>query len=227
MFQLGKVGKIVGKRTYGGGVGPYFFTPRLIDGGNIQLPNRAAYNPDGSTWGIENVGVTPDFDVEITPQDFMAGRDAQLEKAVEVAMAEIAKLKPSQPKLPAFPIHPAGKLTAANDSSVLPLPGSSFPLTAATVETPKSAASGKFADYIGQFETEMGIVTFQQEGDKFIGIAGNNERIEFASDSAIKDKFAGQTASVQLTFERDASGKVTGLTIIIPSGREMKGKRVK
>jgi tricorn protease len=227
MFQLGKVGKIVGKRTYGGGVGPYFFTPRLIDGGNIQLPNRAAYNPDGSTWGIENIGVAPDYDVEITPQDFMAGRDAQLEKAVEVAMAEIAKLKPSQPKRPAFPVHPAGKLTAANDSNALPLPGSSFPITAATVETPKSVASGKFADYIGQFETEMGIVTFQQEGDKFIGIAGNNERIEFSPDSTIKDKFVGQTASVQLTFERDASGKVTGLTIIIPSGREMKGKRVK
>ena len=32
MFQLGKVGKIVGKRTYGGGIGPYFFTPRLVDG---------------------------------------------------------------------------------------------------------------------------------------------------------------------------------------------------
>jgi tricorn protease len=36
MFQLGKVGKIVGKRTYGAGIGPYFFTPRLIDGGQIN-----------------------------------------------------------------------------------------------------------------------------------------------------------------------------------------------
>src|SRR5207237_1405997 len=84
MFKLGKVGAIVGKATYGGGIGPYFFTPRLADGGRVQLPNRAAYNPDGTTWGIENVGVQPDYDVEITPRDVMAGRDPRLEKAVEV-----------------------------------------------------------------------------------------------------------------------------------------------
>jgi tricorn protease len=109
MFKLGKVGKIVGKRTYGGGIGPYFFTPRLVDGGNIQLPNRAAYNPDGSNWGIENIGVEPDVDVEIMPQDFIAGKDSQLEKAVEVAMGEVGKTKPQTPKLPAFPVHPTGK----------------------------------------------------------------------------------------------------------------------
>ena len=52
MFKLGKVGTLVGKRTIGGGIGPYFFTPRFIDNGRVQLPNRAAYNPDGSSWGI-------------------------------------------------------------------------------------------------------------------------------------------------------------------------------
>ncbi|HLL99423.1 MAG TPA: PDZ domain-containing protein, partial [Pyrinomonadaceae bacterium] len=88
MFKLGKVGQIVGRRTYGAGIGPYFFTPRLIDNGSVQLPNRAVYNPSG-TWGVENYGVAPDFDVEITPQDMMAGRDSQLEKAVEVGLAQI------------------------------------------------------------------------------------------------------------------------------------------
>ena len=228
MFQLGKVGKIVGKRTYGGGIGPYFFTPRLVDGGQIQLPNRAAYNPNGSSWGIENIGVAPDYDVEITPQDFMAGRDTQIEKAVEVAMAEIARLKPNPPKLPIFPTHPAVKTTSGNDSFVLPIPGSSFPITDTKIEsTPKPIADGKFADYVGQFETPMGLLTFQQEGEKFVGISPEGERIELAPDAAAKDKFAAQTASVQLIFERDASGKVTGLTIIIPSGKELKGKRVK
>jgi len=227
MFQLGKVGKIVGKRTYGGGIGPYFFTPRLVDGGNIQLPNRAAYNPDGSTWGVENVGITPDFDVEITPQDYMAGRDTQLEKAVEVAMAEVAKVKPNQPKLPVFPTHPAVKTAVKNDSFVLPVPGSSFPITDTKVEAPKPVTNGKFADYVGQFETPMGAVTFQQEGEKFVGVSPNGERIELAPDAATKDKFAAQTASVQLTFERDASGKVVGLILIMPSGQELKGKKIK
>ncbi|MBA4182664.1 MAG: PD40 domain-containing protein [Acidobacteria bacterium] len=228
MFQLGKVGKIVGKRTAGGGVGPYFFTPQLIDGGNIQLPNRAAYNPDGSTWAVENVGIAPDFDVEITPQDFMAGRDAQLEKAIEVAMAEVAKVKPQSPKLPAFPVHPAGKLTSRNDSSVLPMPGSSFPITESKIEsTVKPVTGGKYAEYIGQFETPMGAVIFQQEGAKFVGIAPNGERIELAPDATAKDKFVAQTANVQLTFERDTTGKVVGLTLIIPSGQELKGKKLK
>jgi len=45
--------------TGGGGIGPYVYTPRFVDGGNIQLPNRAAYKPDGTSWGIENVGVIP------------------------------------------------------------------------------------------------------------------------------------------------------------------------
>ncbi|MDQ3713417.1 MAG: S41 family peptidase [Acidobacteriota bacterium] len=227
MFKLGKVGQIVGKRTSGGGIGPYFFTPRLVDGGNIQLPNRAAYNPDGSSWGIENIGVAPDYDVEITPQDFMAGRDAQIEKAVEVAMAEITRLKPVSPKLPTFPVHPVGKTTSGNVSSVLLMPGSSFPITDAKIEIPKPIIEGKFADYVGQFETPMGVLTFQQEGDKFVGVAPNGERIELAPDTAAKDKFAAQTASVQLTFERDAGGKVIGLILIIPSGQELKGKKVK
>jgi hypothetical protein len=227
MFKLGKVGQIVGKRTYGGGIGPYFFTPRLVDGGNIQLPNRAAYNPNGSDWGIENIGVAPDFDVEITPQDFMAGRDSQLEKAVEVAMAEVAKLKPNQPKLPVFPTHPAVKTTAGNDSFVFPVPGSSFPITDVKIEAPKLITDGKFAEYVGQFETPMGLLTFQQEGEKFVGVSPEGERIELAPLASAKDKFAAQTASVQLTFERDEGGKVFGLTLIIPSGRELKGKKIK
>lgn len=225
MFQLGKVGKIVGKRTYGGGIGPYFFTPRLVDGGNIQLPNRAAYNPDGSSWGIENVGVAPDYDVEITPQDFMAGKDSQLEKAVEVALAEVAKIKPSQPKLPVFPMHPAGKTISSNDSFVLPLPGSSFPITETKAEAPKTTTTGKYADYVGRFETPMGTLTFQQECEKFVGVSPEGERIELVPDAAAKDKFAAQAASVQITFERDAGGKVVGLTMTIPSGREFKGKK--
>ncbi|MBA3694719.1 MAG: hypothetical protein H0W77_15035, partial [Acidobacteria bacterium] len=77
------------------------------------------------------------------------------------------------------------------------------------------------------FETPMGLLTFQQEGEKFVGISPDGERIELAPDVTAKDKFAAQTASVQLTFERDASGKVVGLAIVIPSGRELKGKKIK
>jgi hypothetical protein len=36
----------------------------------------------------------------------MAGRDPQLEKAIEVAMAQIPKHPMFAPKRPAFPVHP-------------------------------------------------------------------------------------------------------------------------
>lgn len=105
MFKLGKVGTIVGKRTYGAGIGPYYLTPSLIDNGRVQLPNRASYNP-GGTWDVENYGVVPDVDVDVMPQDLMAGRDPQLIKAVEAAMAQIAKNPVVTPKRPAYPVHP-------------------------------------------------------------------------------------------------------------------------
>lgn len=105
MYKLAKVGPMVGLRTGGGGIGPYVFTPSLVDGGNVQLPNRAAYNPDGISWGVENVGISPDFEVEITPRDWMAGRDPQLEKAVAVAMEELKKVQPRIPKKPRYPVH--------------------------------------------------------------------------------------------------------------------------
>jgi tricorn protease len=105
MFKLGRVGTIVGRRTGGGGIGPYVFTPDPIDGGGIQLPNRAAYNPNTGSWDIENYGITPDIDVEILPKDWLAGRDPQLEKAIEVAMRELAKIKPAPRLRPKYPVH--------------------------------------------------------------------------------------------------------------------------
>lgn len=105
MYKLAKVGPIVGLRTGGGGIGPYVFTPSLIDGGGVQLPNRAAYDPSGLSWGVENAGISPDIEVEITPKDWIAGRDPQLEKAVQVAMEELKKAQLWSPKKPKYPVH--------------------------------------------------------------------------------------------------------------------------
>lgn len=105
MFHLGKVGCLVGKRTYGGGIGPYGFTPSLIDGGRIQIPNRGAFDPSG-TWGIENEGVRPDVDVDVLPQDWRAGCDPQLEAAIRVGLEELKAEAPVAPRRPPFPVHP-------------------------------------------------------------------------------------------------------------------------
>jgi tricorn protease len=44
---------------------------------------------------MENYGVPPDVYVDNTPEDFLKGRDAQIEKAVEVLKAELAAPKKS------------------------------------------------------------------------------------------------------------------------------------
>lgn len=105
MWKLTGLGPIVGTRTAGGGIGGALFAPRLIDGGQITIPNRASYDPNG-TWGIENNGVHPDLEVEWDPEAFQAGRDPQLEAAVKAVLAEIPKAKKWTPKRAAYPKYP-------------------------------------------------------------------------------------------------------------------------
>ena len=52
--------------------------------------NLAIWTPEDG-WVVENEGVPPDIEVEQTPADVIAGRDPQLEKAIEVVLAELKK----------------------------------------------------------------------------------------------------------------------------------------
>lgn len=105
MWKLAGLGPVVGTRTFGGGIGGALFSPNLIDGGQLTIPNRASYDPDG-TWGIENDGVHPDVEVEWNAEAWQAGRDPQLEAAVKALLAEIPKTKKWAPKKPAYPKYP-------------------------------------------------------------------------------------------------------------------------
>jgi len=104
MFRQNKLGPLVGKRTWGGLVGILGF-PTLMDGGEVTAPNLAFWTADG--FGVENVGVPPDIEVEQWPADAIAGRDPQLEKAIEVALAELEKHPSQKLKRPPFPIRVA------------------------------------------------------------------------------------------------------------------------
>jgi len=86
-FRRRELGKLVGKRTWGGLVGIYDY-PVLMDGGSYTAPRMAIYSPDGR-WEVENEGVPPDIEVEMTPSLTIAGHDPQLEKAVEVVLEEL------------------------------------------------------------------------------------------------------------------------------------------
>jgi len=99
MWRKFKMGPIVGKRTWGGLVGTLWF-PVLMDGGTVTAPNLAIWTEEG--WVVENIGVPPDIEVEQTPADVMAGKDPQLERAIQVVLQELEKSPPAQPKRPAW-----------------------------------------------------------------------------------------------------------------------------
>jgi len=88
-FRFRKIGPLVGKRTWGGLVGHHGGVD-LIDGGYISSPNLAMYNVDGE-WDVENVGVAPDIEVEMTPAKVIRGGDPQLEHAVKEALKMLEK----------------------------------------------------------------------------------------------------------------------------------------
>jgi len=96
-------GKLIGKRTWGGLVG-IGGTPGLMDGGSVTAPNFGIFSKDGK-WIIENEGVYPDVEVEMTPKDVIEGRDPQLEKAVEVVLEELKTKKYSKTPRPKFPVR--------------------------------------------------------------------------------------------------------------------------
>lgn len=106
LFRKAGVGKTVGKRTWGGLVGIYDY-PQLIDGGAVTAPRVAFYNLQGD-WDVENWGTPADVEVDFDPAEWRKGRDPQLEKAVEVVMAEL-KAKPAPKyKKPAYPNYNNG-----------------------------------------------------------------------------------------------------------------------
>jgi tricorn protease len=84
MFKYRKIGLLVGKRTWGGLVHTAD-TPTFVDGGSMIAPRGGFFTREGK-WAVENEGTAPDIDVENWPKDVIAGRDPQLERAVQEAM---------------------------------------------------------------------------------------------------------------------------------------------
>ncbi len=101
-FKAYKLGTVIGKRTWGGVVGIRGPLP-LIDGGYLYKPEFAHYSKDGSHWIIEGHGVDPDIVVENNPADAFKGKDAQLDKAIEVILQQIKNYPDKLTPPPPFP----------------------------------------------------------------------------------------------------------------------------
>ncbi len=101
-FRRAGVGKLIGKRTWGGLVGRNT-APPLMDGGIVSAPASAVWGPEGQ-WDAENVGIEPDIEVEHDPELVRQGRDPQLERAIQ-EVSELQKRPAPKPKRPAYPNH--------------------------------------------------------------------------------------------------------------------------
>ncbi|MGD1010624.1 MAG: PDZ domain-containing protein [Candidatus Aminicenantales bacterium] len=102
-FKTLGVGKIIGKRTWGGVVGIRGSLP-LLDGGFLNKPEFAPYDKDGKGWIIEGHGVEPDIVVDNDPAREFAGIDDQLNKAIEVILEEMKTKAKELPPVPPYPI---------------------------------------------------------------------------------------------------------------------------
>jgi tricorn protease len=88
---------VVGTRTWGGVVGiDECFT--LVDGTWVTQPRYAFVFNSVGLYGLENHGCEPTVTVDFAPQDFVAGRDPQLDKAIEIALDALAKEPPAAPR---------------------------------------------------------------------------------------------------------------------------------
>ncbi|HEX4682909.1 MAG TPA: PDZ domain-containing protein [Gemmatimonadaceae bacterium] len=101
--ELG-IGPEIGSRTWGGLVNAAVPYP-LVDGGSITAPQLAVYGPN-SQFIAEGVGVPPDIAVWQDARDVARGRDPQLERGVQEALALLQTKAVTAPPPPAqFPVH--------------------------------------------------------------------------------------------------------------------------
>ncbi|MCK4312638.1 MAG: peptidase, partial [Candidatus Cloacimonetes bacterium] len=96
-FKLMKLGKLIGKRTWGGVIGingQY----SLVDGSITTQPEYSFWFKDVG-WGVENYGTDPDIEIEILPKDYVQNTDPQLDKGIELLLDELKKNPVKKPKL--------------------------------------------------------------------------------------------------------------------------------
>jgi tricorn protease len=86
-FRALGLGKVIGTPTMGAVIGTGSYS--LIDGSTVRTPGVGVYLADAKRTNMENYGVQPDMLVDNKPEDNIAGRDRQLETAVEELMKQL------------------------------------------------------------------------------------------------------------------------------------------
>jgi tricorn protease len=107
-FKTLGLGKLIGKRTWGGVIGIRESLP-LVDGGQFFKPEFAIYSKDGKQWIVEGHGVDPDIVVDNDPGKEFKGEDQQLDRALQEIQDELKTKRYELPSPPPWPNrNPAG-----------------------------------------------------------------------------------------------------------------------
>ncbi|MBT8097621.1 MAG: peptidase S41, partial [Woeseia sp.] len=101
-FRTLGIGKLLGTRTWCGLIGIYT-NPSLVDGGVVTVPFFRFYDTN-YRWTVENEGVAPDIEVTLDPTATNAGRDTQLERAIQEIQRQLADFNdPIPDNAPPYP----------------------------------------------------------------------------------------------------------------------------
>jgi tricorn protease len=101
-FKALGLGKLIGKRTWGGVIGIRESLP-LADGGQFFKPEFAPYSKDGKQWLVEGHGVDPDIVVDNDPGKEFKGEDQQLDRALQEIQEELKTKRYDLPSPPPWP----------------------------------------------------------------------------------------------------------------------------
>ncbi|MFH1196787.1 MAG: S41 family peptidase [bacterium] len=96
-FKSLGLGKLIGKKSWGGVVGIAGSVP-FVDGGYCYVPEFGMIDKEGKNWIIEGKGVEPDIIVDNDPAKEFAGIDEQLNRAIEEVIKELEQMKYKVPK---------------------------------------------------------------------------------------------------------------------------------
>ncbi|WP_413289813.1 S41 family peptidase [Bdellovibrio sp. HCB337] len=100
-FKLLKLGKLIGKRTWGGVIG-INMQYSLRDRTSVTQPEFSHWFQDVG-WSVENYGTDPDIEVDYPPEDYQAGRDPQLLRAIEEGLGDLKKKPAFNPNIKEYP----------------------------------------------------------------------------------------------------------------------------
>ncbi|MBA0126917.1 PDZ domain-containing protein [Haloechinothrix sp. YIM 98757] len=94
-FKLLGLGPLIGKRTWGGVVG--IAPSHALADSTVTTQPEFYMTYDDIGYDLENRGAEPDIEVGIAPEDYVAGRDPQLERAIAVALERLEDHEPHAP----------------------------------------------------------------------------------------------------------------------------------